>query len=79
MGFPNSGAIEPAPLDTKQIQLVAAEIYPMRVAYIDAWLADSQESANLACAFALGFLAAAAATSIEPRSVDLRRSLDNTP
>jgi hypothetical protein len=27
MGFPNSGAMLRAPMDTKQIQLVAAEIY----------------------------------------------------
>jgi hypothetical protein len=30
MGFPNSEAMRPAPLDTKQIQVMAAEIYSVR-------------------------------------------------
>jgi hypothetical protein len=30
MGLPNSGAMLRAPMDTKQIQVVAAEIYSVR-------------------------------------------------
>jgi len=31
MGFPNSGAIEAAPLDTEQIQVMAVEIYGVAI------------------------------------------------